>query len=328
MENSEYDYDNSLKENSDDLFSEEKSYLYRLLSEEDSTVDKLLIKNLLQKILKIEKRENEINKISSSISNANAESAEIIAEEEYRNEELVRVNKKLAEANANAAELMAEIETKNDKIQILNKSLSKANAEASELIVEIESQKDELKKAHEELNLLNKHLEIKVQERTAEIRHLLNEKDEFINELAHDLRTPLTPLINLTPMLKTNEEDPKRQELLDIILNNVDRIHRIVKKTVKIANLNAPSFKLDKKNTNLHKKINDVIDNIGYDKNRFEIVNNSNENLETLADEELINDIFFNLIDNALKFSPDGGKIIIDTNLLNDEIQISIKDHV
>jgi len=302
------------------------SFLQKIYSNNDKTMNESLINQIPTIIEIIEKQEEKINNITTSLSFANAKSAELIAEEENRIKQLNKINNQLAIANANAAELMADIELKNDKIQILNKSLSKANAEASELIVEIELKKEELEKAHGELNILNKHLEEKVQERTAEIQHLLLEKDEFINELSHDLRTPLTPLINLIPMMKKREQDPKQLELLEIIINNVDRIHRVVKKTVKIATLNAPSFQINKGRTNLANKINNVISDLEYDNQKYQIINNVSENIQTLTDGELLEDLFINLIDNAIKFSPDGGIIKINAIPNNKKIQVSISD--
>lgn len=312
------------KENSG--LSQVISFLQNLYSNKDKNMNGPLINQIPKIIEIIEKQEEQINNITTSLSFANAKSAELIAEEENRNKQLHQINNQLARANANAAELMAEIELKNDKIQILNKSLANANAEASELIVEIELKKEELEKAHEELNILNKHLEEKVQERTAEIQHLLFEKDEFINELSHDLRTPLTPLINLIPMLKKREQDPKQLELLGIIINNVDRIHRVVKKTVKIASLNAPSFQLNKQSTNLAIKINNIISNLEYDNQKYKIINNVAENTQTLTDGELLTDLFNNLVDNAIKYSPDGGIIKINAIPKNKKIQVSISD--
>jgi len=295
------------------------SFLKNIYLNKDKNMNESLINQIPDIIEKIEKQIEEMNNINTSLSFANANSAELVAEEENR-------NKQLAIANANAAELMAEIELKNDKIQMLNDSLSKANAEASELIVEIELKKEELEKAHEELNILNKHLEEKVQERTAEIQHLLFEKDEFINELSHDLRTPLTPLINLVPMLKKKEQDPKQLELLEIIINNVDRIHRVVKKTVKIATINAPSFQINKEKTNLANKINNIISNLEYDNQKYQIINNVANNIQTLADGELLTELFINLVDNAIKYSPDGGIIKINAIPNNKKIQVSIID--
>ena len=54
----------------------------------------------------------------------------------------------------------------------------------------------------QELTYLNKNLEKKVAQRTERIRQLLQQKDEFVNQLGHDLKNPLNPLINLLPLLE------------------------------------------------------------------------------------------------------------------------------
>jgi len=223
-----------------DSIDKVKDFLNELITSSEKITNQFLINETPQIIDILNKQRDNYIKLTSSLSDANAQSAELIADVEDKNKELQHINDKLAEANASSAELMVELELKNEKIQKLNNNLAKANAEASELIVTIESQREELKKAHEELNILNKHLEQKVLERTEEIRHLLLEKDEFINELAHDLRTPLTPLLNLMPLLRSKERNRKRLELLEIIMKNVDRIHRVVNKTVKVAPLFFP----------------------------------------------------------------------------------------
>jgi PAS domain S-box-containing protein len=76
--------------------------------------------------------------------------------------------------------------------------------------IQVESK---LKTAHENLKKLNEELEEKVKERTAEIQRILHSKDEFINQLGHDLKNPLNPLINLIPVLQEGEMDKKRIEI-------------------------------------------------------------------------------------------------------------------
>ena len=60
----------------------------------------------------------------------------------------------------------------------------------------------EQKRAKEALKELNRTLEGKVKERTVQVEKLLKQKDEFIGQLGHDIKTPLTPLITLLPIIK------------------------------------------------------------------------------------------------------------------------------
>ena len=97
-----------------------------------------------------------------------------------------------------------------------------------------------LKEAHLKLRLLNQELEKKVMARTKEVQKLLEQKDEFINQLGHDLKNPLNPLINLLPIIVKNEEDPETREMLDVIIINVDYMRNLVVKTIELARLNSP----------------------------------------------------------------------------------------
>ena len=80
-------------------------------------------------------------------------------------------------------------------------------------ILDVTAQKmiiNELRDAHELLYTVNKDLERKVKDRTARIERLIKQKDDFINQLGHDLKTPLTPIMALLPIIK--EQTGKSEE--------------------------------------------------------------------------------------------------------------------
>jgi len=86
-----------------------------------------------------------------------------------------------------------------------------------EMNARLQSANNELKQTQEELRLLNQDLEKKVEERTEEIQKLLKHKIEFIGQLGHDLKSPLTPLVGLLPTIEQKEKDPELKELLGVI---------------------------------------------------------------------------------------------------------------
>jgi signal transduction histidine kinase len=106
---------------------------------------------------------------------------------------------------------------------------------------ELQMMNQELNIAREQLAILNQDLESKVQERTAEVQTLLKQKDEFIGQLGHDLKTPLTPLNILLPIIKKREQDPQLKELVDVIFNNVHYMKNLVMKTLALAQINSPN---------------------------------------------------------------------------------------
>ena len=187
---------------------------------------------------------------------------------------------------------------------------------------------EELKKAHELLNIANKNLERKVKERTAEVEKLLLQKDEFIGQLGHDLKNPLSPIVNMVPLLEKREKNLESKEILEIIHRNADHMKNLVMKTIELARLNSPNIKLLIDDTNLLDEINNVItrNKRFLKENHIEIDNNIDENIMIKADKLRIEELFDNIINNAIKYSKNAGTITIDAKQDKNFITVSIKD--
>jgi signal transduction histidine kinase/HAMP domain-containing protein len=190
---------------------------------------------------------------------------------------------------------------------------------------EIKNKNMDLKKAHEGLSSLNKNLERKVKGRTAEVEKLLKQKDEFIGQLGHDLKNPLGPLINLLPILEEDEADPERKEIFEVLNRNVSHMKNLVTKTIQLARLNSPSTKFSVEDTNLLSEVDDVIEKskLLFEENNIEVENNIGKDIMVKADKLRLTELFDNLIDNSVKYSPDGGKITIDAEK---NVTVSVKD--
>ncbi len=90
----------------------------------------------------------------------------------------------------------------------------------------------------------------------------------------------------------------------------------LVTKTIQLAQLNAPSTKLSVDNTNLLSEIDNLIEKskLWFEENNIEIENKISEDIIVKADKLRLTEIFDNLINNAVKYSPNGGPITIDAN--------------
>ena len=187
---------------------------------------------------------------------------------------------------------------------------------------------NELKDAHEILFVVNQQLERKVKERTAEIERLVEQKDEFIKQLSHDLKTPLTPMMILVPLFKKKVKNPKDKELLEILIRNINFMKDLVSKTIDLAKLSSDKIEFNIENTNLLSEIDNVIKKgIIFDDNRIIIENKVDENILVKADKLRLDELLTNLISNSIKYTPlQGGKIIIDAKEDEELVKISIKD--
>ena len=159
----------------------------------------------------------------------------------------IESNDEIGDLGTSFNHMSQDLKISREKLEEYSKNLEKQVKERTKELNEkknnLEKINKDLKKARNELSLLNKNLEDKVKERTAEIEKLLKQKNDFINQLGHDLKTPLGPLMNLIPILEEKETNPKRKEMLNILKNDVNYMKNLVVNTLELARLNSPKTK-------------------------------------------------------------------------------------
>lgn len=193
---------------------------------------------------------------------------------------------------------------------------------------EVEAMNQELTQAKKELKSINDHLEDLVGQRTEEIEQLIQQKNELINQLGHDLKNPLGPMINLLPILIKKEKDPKKLEILESLHRSTIYMKNLVVKTIKLAKLNSPNTEFNFEELNLNEEISEVINSnsLLFKEKNITLHNQIAENLLVEADKTQLQEVFNNLFNNAVKYSKDGGKVTVQAEELNQMIQVSIKD--
>src|SRR5215204_1482420 len=155
-----------------------------------------------------------------------------------------------------------------------------------------------------------------------EINEKLQEADkvqkEFINIAAHELRTPIVPILNLSELLYSNvkERQPELQEkemleMLEIILRNANRLHQLTEDILDVTRIESHTLKLRKERFNLNGAILNVIADYrkqtanGNVKLIYEPGDSSSITLVE-ADRHRLTQVISNLLDNAIKFTKEG----------------------
>ncbi|HEC72344.1 MAG TPA: HAMP domain-containing histidine kinase [Thermoplasmatales archaeon] len=189
---------------------------------------------------------------------------------------------------------------------------------------------EKLKETEKKLNELNRSLEQKVIERTIEIRKLLQHKIRFIDNLSHDLATPITPLISLLPLIKEDVNNEKTKELIETCIRNVEYIKRVINNTRELADISASDFMFNKEK--LYDLVSEII-------KKYDVVfKNQNIKVENKIQKDIFikteKDKFLKLIDhiisNAVNAMKNGGTLTVTSKPVKKEkqsfVQISISD--
>jgi len=164
-------------------------------------------------------------------------------------------------------------------------------------------------------------------------KKLSNIKNDFINNMTHELKTPISTISLASQMLRDNSvsNTPKTIEHISgIIYQESKRLTTQVEKVLQMAVFNEGKLKLKFKEVNMNNLINSVVLN-------FELrIKSKNGQLTSelkadpciiKGDEVHITNVLFNLLDNAVKYSKDEPKVMISTELKDEFLVVSVKDH-
>lgn len=184
------------------------------------------------------------------------------------------------------------------------------------------------KQLQDQLATINRELEERVEQRTEEIKQLLRQKDAFVNQLSHDLKTPLTPLVALLPMVADRTKDIESKKMLTLIMDNVDYMKNLTERTLQLAQLNSPEVSLRIEEFDLVSEIRNTIESLSsvFKENGIKVVNNTTTSINIEADRMLIKELIYNLVSNAIKYTNGDGVVTFGGSLKNDIVEISIKD--
>ncbi|MBR3767981.1 MAG: HAMP domain-containing histidine kinase [Clostridia bacterium] len=141
---------------------------------------------------------------------------------------------------------------------------------------------------------------------------------DFINNFSHEIKTPIASINGFAKLLKNeNLTDEERNEYLDIIIQESDHLSNLSANILTLSRLEHQSVVTNKTYFNVSEQIRITIGSLynNWSKKNTEIVFNSDEYYIN-ANKEMIGQVWINLIDNAIKFSPD--KTDIDISLKSD----------
>jgi signal transduction histidine kinase len=208
----------------------------------------------------------------------------------------------------------------------------------------------ELKKTEEELKVYHEHLEELVSERSRQLQIAMNRiKSLYLNEqtlrksiqeqmlgriafthaLVHELKTPLTPLLACSESLMTSiKMEPERSLIRNVhigaekLLKKTDELLDSAKSEVGILYLNRRKISPLKL---LLETINYVMPS--FKKKNLTLNFYSSKQLPSLkADKERLQQVLFNLLDNAIKYTPSGGQITITVKEQDAQLKIAVAD--
>ena len=176
-----------------------------------------------------------------------------------------------------------------------------------------------------------KQAETELKNKNEQLRELNATKDKFFSIIAHDLKTPFSGILGFSEILK----DEARNLDISSIENYADIINSTAKQTFKLlenlldwARMQQSGFNFEPKTISFNYLLKAELEGLknGADRKNITLVNGTAKEIIFKADEKMLSTVLRNLIANAIKFTPKGGEINIETLLKDDHVEVSISD--
>ena len=158
--------------------------------------------------------------------------------------------------------------------------------------------------------------------------------DEFRRDLmanvSHDLKTPLTMIKAYAEMVRdiSYKDDKKREENLNVIIEESDRLNVLVNDILELSKLQANASELEKEEFDLVKELHEVIKryDILKEKEGYKIILKTPKKVIINADKKRISQVLYNLINNAINYTGDDKKVYVNIIDNKKDYRVEIKD--
>ena len=186
-----------------------------------------------------------------------------------------------------------------------------------------------LKKRNDEIGALSKSLD----DMTNDLYKRINIAENFSTDLVHEIRNPLASLKSASEIISETEDKDKREKLVKILSHDVERIERLITDYSQMLK-DEVALSTEKMNKidliSIVQSVVDDFNNIYIEKRGIKIeliANNSKKDFKILGIENRIEQILANLLDNAISFSKDKQKIIVEVEKnQNDQVILRVID--
>ncbi|MBR4049942.1 MAG: HAMP domain-containing histidine kinase [Clostridia bacterium] len=178
---------------------------------------------------------------------------------------------------------------------------------------------DVFKKLAKDLNLLSE-----------DLKQVQMFRDDFVNSYSHEFKTPIASINGFAQLLLTDEtlDEKTRKKYLQIIADESNRLTGLASNTILLTRLDTQKIITDKKEYSLDEQLRRCVIMFSNDwmAKNIEFSGDGISEITYFGDEDLMQHIWINLIHNAIKFTPENGKISVSSKVQNNRIFVTISD--
>ncbi len=234
----------------------------------------------------------------------------------------------ILELNEIKSSLIYPLKIRNESLGVLVVCLSESEKDISLF------QRDLIERLNEVIGIAidNALLYQKIQESNEKLKQLDKLKDDFVSVASHELRTPMTAIKSYLSMVLAGQggDLTERTRLyVQRSYNSVDRLIKLVNDMLNISRIDSGRMSMQIRAVNIDALIREVVEDIGPRAKELELSVDIDRNPvipEVLADPDKIKEVIYNLIGNAMKFTPKSGRITVSYKQKDSFVEVAVRD--
>tara|TARA_B100000959_G_C14990129_1_gene627500 strand:- start:1036 stop:2295 length:1260 start_codon:yes stop_codon:yes gene_type:complete len=164
-------------------------------------------------------------------------------------------------------------------------------------------------------------------------REIARLKSDFVSKASHELRTPLSSISAYIEMLEDGDakDETMRQEFYGVISTETQRLRRMIDNLLNISRIEAGLMHIDRVRVNFEELVDRAVTNMKPQAKEKSLEIHSqiaDVDLSVIGDSDMLYQVIVNLISNAIKYTPEGGRITVavDTDNLTRSLHFSVSD--
>lgn len=175
-----------------------------------------------------------------------------------------------------------------------------------------------------------KKAEIELQNSEKQLREFNETKDKFFSIIAHDLRSPFTSIIGLSELMvnETDLSSTEYKEYAHLIYQSSSKTYDLIENLLSWAKSQMGSIKNNPRDVNAEQIVNDIIGILSEKarQKKLLLINKIEPDSIIFVDKDMLNTVLRNLLNNAVSFTSEQGKVTIEMKVNNHDVEFSVED--
>ena len=184
-------------------------------------------------------------------------------------------------------------------------------------------------RAEDALRVINQELEARVRERTQALERADRRKDEFLAVLGHELRNPLSPILSALEVMQQSAPESDQSQARGVVRRQVRQMARLIDDLLDVGRITSDRFMLRPAPVSLASVVDAAVETSQpvIDERRHQMnVIGKRPDVQVIVDAARVSQVLANLLTNAAKFTPAGGRIDLTIDVCETGVTIRVRD--